>query len=466
MRRRGMVTAAPSHALRGTRVIHLRSIFSPLCLAVFLFVPLLLLYAVTSDEVFGAEFGSRKTLTWTGVAFFALALLCFVGGASVGDRSARAKLVDSVGARAEPELTRSQRRSLAVLLETALLVSIGAYVAWFAMGIVRAGGLTPLYDIWRDDPHRVKTELLTTIPGVTTLTQLAVAAIPLAIAFGLGRRGSAIRILVVVVFAFAVVRAVLFNERLAVIELLVPLVFLVLAPRRVTVPRAGVYALAFLAAAITFFSVTELRRTYVYTNDFSAGGSVTRFFGYYLTSVNNGMAVVDNYPASTPFYSSGELFWLFPGLRDLHVEHLPAIGTVSLRYVDAFGVDPESFWPQAFAAQGLDYEFNVFTAPGYLAADFGWAALLAVFVLGLASGYLYRRGETSAFHQALYAVWLVGLFEFMRILYFTDTRMFPAYLVFAAAYLVIRRREAETAWRPGELPQRVARSERPAGTEP
>ena len=39
--------------------------------------------------------------------------------------------------------------------------------------------------------------------------------------------------------------------------------------------------------------------------------------------------------------------------------------------LDAFGVDPESFWPRAFADQGLDYEFNVFTAPGYLAADFG-----------------------------------------------------------------------------------------------
>ena len=61
-------------------------------------------------------------------------------------------------------------------------------------------------------------------------------------------------------------------------------------------------------------------------------------------------------------------------------------------------------------------------------------------MLGVVSGALYRRSETSAFHRALYAVWLVGLFEFMRILYFTNTRVFPAYLVFAAAYLVLRRR--------------------------
>ena len=320
------------------------------------------------------------------------------------------------------------------------MVSIAAYVLWFARGILRAGGITTLFETWRRDPEHVKGELLATLPGVTTLTQLAVAAIPLAIAFKLVRPGSAIRVLVVVVFALAVVRTALFSERLALIELLLPLAFLIAAPRKVTVPRIALYALAFLLAAITFFAATELRRSYAYTSDFSASRATTRFFGYYLTSVNNGMAVVDEYPARTPFYWSGEFLWRLPVVGDLRVEHLPGIGTVNLRYADAFGIDPESFWFQASAAQGLDYEFNVFTAPGYLAADFGWAALVAIFVLGLISGRLYARTAESAFHRALYGVWLVGLFEFMRILYFTNTRIFPAYLVFLAAYLVLRRR--------------------------
>ena len=90
------------------------------------------------------------------------------------------------------------------------------------------------------------------------------------IAYKLFRGGSAIRVLVVVL-AFAAARAVLFNERLAVIELLVPLAYLLASPRKVTVPRVVVYAVVFLLAAITLFSVTELRRTYVYTNDFSIG---------------------------------------------------------------------------------------------------------------------------------------------------------------------------------------------------
>jgi oligosaccharide repeat unit polymerase len=436
------MTARPG----GSRVIHVRSVFSPLALVAFLYVPLLLFYAISSEDVFAVDFESRKTLTWTGFAFFALALLCFAAGAKVGDAGARAKPAGLDAAPLEP----ARRRSLAVLLETALLLSVGAYAIWFAIGIARAGGPGPLLEIWRTDPHRLKTEILTTLPGVTTLTQLAVAAIPLAIAFGLLRRGSALRVLVAVVLCLTVVRTVLFQERLAVLELAVPILFLLAGSRKVTVPRVAIYAVTFLVAAMTFFAVTELRRTYVYTNDFSASRSATRFFGYYLTSVNNGIAVVDEYPARTPFYSSGEFFWLFPGLRDLHVDHLPALGTFSLRYSDAFGVDPESFWPEAFAAQGLDYEFNVLTAPGYLAADFGWAALLVVLALGYLSGRLYRRSETSPFHAALYGVWLVGLFEFMRIIYFANTRVFPAYLVFAAAYLVLRR------WVPAPAPRPAA----------
>ena len=439
MRRGDMTARARLHMRRGAHVIRLGSIFSPLALVVFLYAPLLVLYAVSSESVLATDFGSRKTLSWTAFAYFALALLCFAAGAKAGDDTARAKPLAGPRRVSERTLTPAQRRSLAVLVEVALVVSIAAYVLWFTGGVIRAGGITQLLEIWRSQPQRIKAEILTTLPGVTTLTQLAVAAIPLAIAFNLFRRGSVIRVLVIVVFALAAVRTVLFSERLAFLELLLPIVFLVAAPRKVTVPRVAVYALAFLVAAITFFAVTELRRTYVYTQDFSASRATTRFFGYYLTSVNNGMAVVDEYPAQTPFYSSGEFLWRFPGVRDLRVEHVPTVGTVSFRYVDAFGVDPERFWPEAFVAQDLDYEFNVFTAPGYLAADFGWAGLIGVFALGLISGRLYRRSDTSPFHRALYAVWLVGLFEFMRILYFTNARVFPAYLVFIGAYLVVRR---------------------------
>jgi len=428
-------------APRGVRVIALRSVFSPLTLVAFLYLPLLLAYALASPRVFVTEFDSRKTLSWSGFSFFALALALFAAGAWVGRAGPRPRF----GRPPRPPTVElpsgAKRRSLAVLLETALVISLAAYAVWFGLGIARAGGPLELLDLWRRNPHVVKGDILATVPGVTTLTQLAVAAVPLALAYGLARRGSVLRALVVVAFALAAVRSVLYSERLALLELFVPALFLAAAPRRIAVPRVVVYALAFVALAAGFFAATELRRTYVYTHDFSVGRSTVRFLGYYLTSINNGMAVVDHYPARTPLYSTGDFLWRFPGLRDLRVEHVPALGTVSFRYADSFGVDPEELWPVAFAQQDLDYEFNVFTAPGFLAADFGWAALLAMLLLGLVSGRLYARSAESTFHRALYAMWLAGLFELMRILYFTSTRVFPAYLVFLGAWLVLRRRE-------------------------
>jgi len=434
---RAALTGRPTVRIRGqAHVFRLSAVFSPITLVVFLFVPLLLLYVVSSERVLEVDFQSRKTLSWTGFAYFGLALLLFAAGAKIGDDSTRARAVDR---NTNEELTPERRRSLAVLVEVALVLSILAYVLWFTLGFIRAGGVTEFFEIWRRNPFLLKTEILATVPGVTTLVQLSVAAIPLAIAFGFYRRGSVIRILVPLALAFTVARAFLFSERLALTEVIIPIAFLLLAPRKVTVPRVVVFALVALAATATFFAATELRRSYAYTHDFSAEHATTRFVGYYLTSVNNGMAAIDDFPASTPFYSSGEFLWRLPGLRDFRIEHFPGIETISLRYVDAFGVDPEPFWERTFAQDGLDYEFNVFTGPGFLAADFGWAGLIGVLLLGLISGRLYRRSEQTAFHRAFYAVWLVGLFEFMRILYFSNPRILPAYLVFAAAYVVLRR---------------------------
>ena len=422
-------------SIRGARVISLGAVFSPLKLTLFLYVPLLVLYVAASPEIFRMDFGSRKALTAAGLAFFVLALGSFAVGARLGGRDR-----GTGGAVATGELSPDRRRSLAVLIEAALVVSVGAYALWFTRGFLNAGGVVEFLQIWRSDPHRIKDEVMVSVPGVTTMTQLAVAAVPLSIAYGLNRRGSAIRLLTVVVLVLAAARAVFVSERLAIVELIVPLAYLLLAPRKLTVPRVVVYAMAFLVAAMMLFAVTELRRTYVYTHDFSPARSATRFFGYYLTSVNNGMAVIDQYPARTPFYSSGEILWRFPGIRNLSVDHFPGIGTASLAYDDLFGVDPETFWPRAFYEQGLSYEFNVFTAPGFLAADFGWWALAAMFVLGLVSGRLYLRAERSPFHRAFYAVWLVGLFELMRILYVSNVRVFPAYVVLLAAYVIVRRR--------------------------
>ncbi|MEX2049354.1 MAG: hypothetical protein WEB90_07235, partial [Gemmatimonadota bacterium] len=102
-------------------MIRLGSIFSPLTLVGFLYAPLLVLYAVSSESVLATDFGSRKTLSWTAFAYFALALLCFAAGAKAGDDTARAKALVGPGRVSARTLTPAHRRSLAGLLEVALV---------------------------------------------------------------------------------------------------------------------------------------------------------------------------------------------------------------------------------------------------------------------------------------------------------------------------------------------------------
>jgi oligosaccharide repeat unit polymerase len=425
--------------MTGRLTVELRQLFSPLALVGLVYVPLFVLFLATSPSLFESEFGSTKHLTGTAVLYFAISITLFAFAAAVGR---------SLGLRRplryafeQAALTDDYRlRRLAPFLRGLLFVSLLAYLAWFAAGAIRAGGPTQLIRTWLSNPFLVKTELLRTVPGLTTLTQLAVAAIPLALVFGLLGRRSKLRPLVTTILLLAVARSFVFSERLAVLELVVPATYLLLAERRVTVSKAVLWGLGLGFAVLVVFTATELRRTYTYTHNFSLPRVTVRFFGYYLTSIDNGSVIIDRYPAATPFANTGQMLWRFPVVSNLSAPDLPGLGTVSLRYADIFGRDPDTFWPPAFAAQGLSYQYNVFTTPGFLAADFGWFALPVVFLLGLYSGALYTRARSSPFHRALYAVWLVGLLEFMRILYFFDTRLLPAYLAFAAVYVSIARR--------------------------
>lgn len=443
--------------MRGRSTIELGRLFSPVTLVFAVYVPLLTAFFVTSPSLFVSEFRSVKHLTATSALFFVCALAFFALGAVFGrGRRLRRPVREAFEVVAPGD---RYRRRLEPFLFGLLAVAFASYLGWFAAGILRAGSPTKLVDAWLTNPFYVKTQLLRTIPGLTTLTQLAVAAIPLALAFGLLGRGTRTRRLAIAILFLAAARALVFSERLAILELLVPIVYLALAKRRATVPKAVLLALGFVAAVAVVFTLTELRRTYAYTHNASPQRITARFLGYYLTSIDNGSDIIDRHPAATPLASTGAMLWKFPVLGSFRADYVPGVGTVTLRYGDIFGRDPDTYWPPTFAQDDLNYEYNVFSTPGFLAADFGWLALPVLFLLGFYSGSLYTRAATSPFHRALYAVWLIGLLEFMRIMYFSDTRAFPAYLAFAAVYVSIARRAwAPKPFRPASYAAAPARS--------
>jgi hypothetical protein len=433
--------------MRGRTTVELRQLFSPLTLVAALYIPILCIFLVASPQLFQREFQSAKHLTATAVAFYAASLVLFALGAAAGRGRELRRPLRAAFEHAGDDPDYATRR-IAPFLRGLFVLAITAYLGWFAIGAARAGSPIELVKIWLSNPFYVKTVLLRTIPGLTTLTQVAVAAVPLALAFGLLGRRSALRPLAFTLVALAAARTLIFSERLAVLELVVPVAYLLLESRKVETPKAVLWGIGLAFAVLAIFSATELRRTYVYTHDFSTTHVAARFFGYYVTSINNGSVVIDRYPGATPVANTGQMLWQFPGIASVRAENAPLVGTFGLGYSDLFHRDPPTFWGHVFAAEDLSQEYNVFSTPGYLAADFGWLALPVLFLLGLYSGTLFTRAKSSAFHRALYAVWLIGLLEFMRIMYFFDTRLLPAYLVFGAVYVSIARRARMGAFRP------------------
>jgi predicted secreted protein len=114
-----------------------------------------------------------------------------------------------------------------MLFRLSFILTVVAYGIWFAVGIAHGLNLSVIYDVIRgssDATYDIKDTYLATIPGVTTATEFGLAVIALGVPLGVatGWRGVRWQCLTVILLAF--IRAFLNSERLAVTELLVPLV--------------------------------------------------------------------------------------------------------------------------------------------------------------------------------------------------------------------------------------------------
>jgi len=312
-------------------------------------------------------------------------------------------------------------------VRSGLVAALLAYAVWFFLGVLRANGVRNLISMWLVHPFYVKSVLLETVPGITTLTQVAVAAIPVMICCVRVNRCD--YVLSGLVFLLAIIRAFLFGERLALLEVLVPILYIKLITRKISWRSALAGVLFFIIFVAGFFILTEARRSFVYVGSDSVKyliktGTV-RFLGYYMTSINNGIFFMQHYAFTAPLYNTFVSLWRFPGLYNLYnlFTGLNAIDVGNVLY--KFGLNPE---------------FNTLTSVCYWVIDFGLrGALIVSFFFGFLSGLFYKLASQNSLSTALYSVWLVGLLEFMRICYLTSTRLFPAYIFFIGALILSRK---------------------------
>jgi oligosaccharide repeat unit polymerase len=424
----------------GRRSVAINVLFAPYVIAVGLQAPLLVAYLAMPTDVFENHFFGRK---WDGLlpsVYYSLAVALFAIGAVLGDL-----MVRRPGEASELEPSRRQRTRLERICIVALVASILGYSIWFARGVVNAGGLHPLIDAFRTDPGLVRDTFFTTLPGVTTLSEAALAGVPLAIAFGLMRRRS-IAVLVVLTLLIAFSWAVIASQRFAFLELAIPISYLLVARRRTTLPRLVGIAALLLVTVVAFFVIAEVRRRSPYET-FTIDDALWRFASYYLSTMNNSFAMADHYQLATPLFFSTQAVWEFP-----------AIHHVGVTYEAFSGIDAPSLVANFYRDNSVTPSITTLGLPGEVAADFGWAGLLWILGLGAAAGAMYRAGTWNPLYRALYAVWLVGVFEFVRIYFFFLTRVVPAYLVFTAVFfaLGLHRRRAPAEVDAGAPPAGVA----------
>jgi hypothetical protein len=303
------------------------------------------------------------------------------------------------------------RISEAPLLVMALL-TIVAYLIWFMPALARGQIIAS-----RNELNR--------LPGITSFTQLGVPFV-VATIYAVLRGGQVpsakLRIAFVAVLVLTLYRVFAWSERLALIEVAVPLAVAVLLyykPRdRASRAVFGLVAAAgpFLAIPLLgmFFALTEAFRswtTYSQTLDVSLGEFVvSRLTTYYFTALNNGAGRL-----ATGVWPSHDLSVILDWLYKM-----PVVGQVIANEFIRRGAKVEFL--EAYA----DVEFNNMSGIFPIFQDVGVGLGLTYFALfGFLCGFCYRsmmRGEPlgAMFYPPLF----VACVEALRITYITGSRVF------------------------------------------
>lgn len=322
-----------------------------------------------------------------------------------------------------------------------LIGALFAYGVWFAP-LVSDPRL--VFDILSGERTSVR-GAITTTPGVTTMTQFGMAY---AIAFAVMRASRARpleaweHVGLWLMFVLAVVRAFVWSERLAVIEIAVVYIVARLAFVRVTTLRwwhiGTIVPLIAPALLYVVFTGTEYIRTWdYYRNEYDSvwAFAFERLLTYYATASNNGIGLLvenNNWPMFSGRFIA-EWLYLMPELGDWMRESLG---------------DPMSYYV-TFLDRFARPEFNSATGIFQVVFDLGYAGSMLYFLaIGALIGRLWDGWRRQAALGVLfYPVAMMFLVELLRFNYFAATRFFPLALALFLVWLVARRVSAQTLQR-------------------
>lgn len=315
-----------------------------------------------------------------------------------------------------------QAQQLDLIAHRFFLIVLIAYALWTLSAITNGLGLEQVLATAKLQPEAVSNlkRLSTPIAGVTTFTQFApicVSIRALLLRFGYNNRKREIA----VVILLSSLRAFLYGERLALIEVIVPIIVVlavVESPERARSNQAFVRFAPVIAlpSLWVLFAIFEYSRSWPYyraTGDLSYPDFVTqRLAGYYVTALNNSAiySIATQFSPNTPYFSFPAL-WDAPVLSQL-------LGTPRTD-----GIPLNQWWSDSLKYFG-NPEFNNKGTFLVVNADLGF--ILAFFywlLMGLAIGFCFRRmHKGSVVALVAYSSSFVGLMEITRIIYWVEGR--------------------------------------------
>lgn len=403
--------------------IEMRWWHSPASLMLYFVVPFFLLIAAITPYVIenAPVLASRVVFLEPRFVFGSLCLfLAFVAGAIPAGRKVfhrRAQLGDGC-------------------LDFLFYVTVAAYLIWFGPLILFQPGLIldtirgtvgAMYDV-RDNAQNIS--------GVTTATQFGISyAIIYAIKqFQDGERlSTGYHWKMAIIIGLAIFRAAAFSERIALVEVVIPIFVVYVTGRRFPegIARFMIRPFPFVlyTAAPIFFAVFEYPRSwvnrYIEVYDNFPHFVMDRFMLYYVTSLNNICALLEYSP--NPTYDGGwTLNWLY---------RFPVVGKI---LSGENGDGAAHSWFLDFLGVYASPEYNNTT--GFLTVVYDWGWLLAL-VLMAAYGALaglsfasFRSGRGTL--RYIYPIVLYSIFEILRIGYIYDGRAVAAIIGIGIALVV------------------------------
>jgi oligosaccharide repeat unit polymerase len=269
------------------------------------------------------------------------------------------------------------------------------------------------------------------ITGVTTLTQIG---IPLVVVCSFSllvpnlvsyRSKRFYWIIIFVIFTLSLYRVIIWSERLSFFELTVPLITVWVYSRFRGQLFIQFLPLFFIGVIIVVFGFFEYFRSWNYYQDYYSNiflFSTHRLCSYYVSSFNNMAMLLYTMPPAFEPINTLDFIYKFPN-----------------PFTDVLREAKSDIWKYGYIYYLERYtnpEFNLFSGVGFAVHDFGpLGGSMALSVYGFISGLLYKAFKHQYLYGLiLYPIWMTGLLDFGRILYWTSGRAFPSWV---AAFLLI-----------------------------